>query len=118
MPKIKFTVRGIEAIKPPPERTPKEERGELKAKSIKPEYGQVDYWDSSVPGFVLRVSYGGRKAWGLVYWHERRRRRLSLGVFPALSLADAREKASDALREVAHGAPPNGKRETATASVR
>ena len=106
MPKLKFTARGIEAIKPPPEPTPKEERDELKAKGIKPEHGQVDYWDSSVPGFVLRVSYGGRKAWGLVYWHERRRRRLSLGAYPALSLADAREKASDALREVAHGEDP------------
>ena len=87
MPKLKFTARGIEAVKPP-------------------KAGQVDYWDTSIPGFILRVSYGGRKAWGLVYWHERRRRRLSLGAYPALSLADAREKASDALREVAHGKDP------------
>ena len=106
MPKLKFTARGIEAIKPPPERPPKKERDRLKAMDIKFEHGQCDYWDSSVPGFVLRVSYGGRKSWGLVYRHEGRRRRLSLGVYPALSLADAREKASDALREVAHGKDP------------
>ena len=87
MPKLKFTARGIEAIKPPMA-------------------GQVDYWDASLPGFILRVSYKGRKAWGVVYRHQGRKRRLTLGVYPSLKLADAREKAGDALREVAHGKDP------------
>ena len=87
MPKLKFTARGIEAIKPP-------------------KAGQVDYWDASLPGFILRVSYAGRKTWGVVYRHEDRKRRLTLGTYPSFSLADAREKASDALRDVAHGNDP------------
>ena len=106
MPKLRFTARGIEAIKPPEERTPKEKRDELKARGIKPENGQIDYWDTSVPGFILRVSYGGRKVWGLIYRHEGRKRRLTLGTYPPLSLADARAKANDALREVAQGKDP------------
>ena len=28
-----------------------------------PETGQVDYWDSLLPGFGLRVSYAGTKSW-------------------------------------------------------
>ena len=87
MPKLKFTARGIEAIKPP-------------------KAGQVDYWDTNLPGFILRVSYAGRKAWGVVYRHEGRKRRLTLSTYPSLTLADAREKANDALRDVAHGKDP------------
>jgi len=87
MPKLKFTARGIAAIKPP-------------------KAGQADYWDASIPGFILRVSYAGRKTWGVVYRHEGRKRRLTLGTYPSLSLADAREMAKDALREVAHGNDP------------
>ncbi len=87
MPKLKFTTRGIEAIKPP-------------------KNGQVDYWDASLPGFMLRVSPSGRKTWCVSYRHDGRRRRYTLGTYPSLSLADAREKASDALRDVAHGKDP------------
>lgn len=87
MPKLKFTARGIEAIKPP-------------------QRGQADYWDGALPGFILRVAYTGRKTWCVSYRHEGRRRRLTLGTYPALGLADAREKANDALREVAHDKDP------------
>ncbi len=89
MPKLKFTARGIEAIKPP-------------------KAGQADYWDTSIPGFILRVSYAGRKTWGVVYRHEGRKRRLTLGAYPSLSLAYARQLAKDALQEVAHGNDPAG----------
>ncbi|MEE8083908.1 MAG: Arm DNA-binding domain-containing protein, partial [Alphaproteobacteria bacterium] len=61
MPKLKFTARGIAAIKPP-------------------KSGQVDYWDTNRPGFILRVSLAGRKTWGVVYRHEGRKRRLTLGT--------------------------------------
>ncbi len=87
MPKLKFTARGIEAIK-------------------QPKAGQADYWDTSISGFILRVSYAGRKTWGIVYRHDGRKRRLTLGTYPSLSLADAREWAKDALREAAHGNDP------------
>ncbi len=87
MPKLKFTARGIEAIKPPGN-------------------GQADHWDTSLKGFILRVAYTGRKTWCVSYRHDGRRRRLALGPYPALSLADAREKASDALRDVAHDNDP------------
>ncbi len=107
MPRMKFTARGIQAIKAPPPPTPtKAERDALKARGITPDYGQVEYWDETVQGLILRVSYGGRKAWCVSYRHGRQKRRLTLGPYPALSLADAREMAEDALRSVAHGKDP------------
>lgn len=83
MPTIKMTARSIEGIKPPAE-------------------GQVDYWDADNPGFGLRVSSGGRRAWVLMYRHGGVKRRLTLGTNPPLSLADARDAAEKAVHAVQH----------------
>jgi len=83
-----MTVRSVEVINPPAA-------------------GQVDYWDADHPGFGLRVSAGGRKAWVAMYRHGNVKRRLTLGVYPALSLAEAREKAGAAHHTVQYeGADP------------
>lgn len=75
--------------------------------SIKPrEQGRTEYWDTAISGFGLRVSQSGRRTWTLMYRHHRRVRRMSLGVYPAISLADARGLAQAALREVAAGKDP------------
>ncbi|HEX7199999.1 MAG TPA: tyrosine-type recombinase/integrase, partial [Dongiaceae bacterium] len=71
-----------------------------------PDAGQIDYFDDSLPGFGLRVSAGGRRAWVLLYRHGTLKRRLTLGPYPDLPLAAARDKARDHLREVAHGRDP------------
>jgi integrase len=87
MPTIKFTVRSLDALKPPAT-------------------GRVEYWDADVPGLGLRMSDRGRKTWTLLYRAGGRQRRFTLGTYPALPLADARDKAKDALRAVAHGKDP------------
>jgi integrase len=75
--------------------------------SIKPPaHGQAEYFDRKVPGFGLRVSQGGRRAWVLLYRHEGRLRRLTLGTYPILSLADARDLAKDKLADAQKGADP------------
>ena len=77
------------------------------AGSIQPTRGkQVDYYDATVRGFVLRVSPGGRKAWGVLYRRGRFKRRLSLGEFPGLGLADARQNAREVLSRIALGGDP------------
>ena len=55
-----------------------------------PAKGQVDVFDRGYPGLALRVSYGGNRSWVVFYRHGGRLKRLRLGVYPALSLADAR----------------------------
>jgi integrase len=71
-----------------------------------PEAGQIDYWDQHTRGMGLRISQGGRKAWTVLYRFHGRSRRLTLGTFPTLSLADARQAAGNALREAQHGTDP------------
>ena len=53
--------------------------------------GRTEIWDAAMPGFGLRVSKAGRKSWVLMYRVDGRKRRLTLGTFPALSLAAARD---------------------------
>ncbi len=57
------------------------------------EQRQRDYWDETLRGFGVRVSYGGKKAFVVRYRVNSRLRRLTLGPYPDLSLADARRKA-------------------------
>jgi integrase len=71
-----------------------------------PERGQIEHWDTKVPGFGLRTSTGGRKTWTLLYRYQGRLRRLSVGTFPPISLADARGLARRALADVQRGKDP------------
>ncbi len=87
MPQMKMTIRGVEAIK-------------------LPQSGQTDYWDSRLPGFGIRVNAGGRKTWTLMYRHGNRKRRLTIGTYPAMTLARARDKASAALTPSAAARSP------------
>ena len=83
-------------------------------KALKPTGAQVDYWSSDLPGFGVRVSPAGRKAFVLRYRvNGGRQRRLTLGVYPRISLADARTKARRALGDVAHERDPAQTRQDA-----
>jgi integrase len=83
-----FTDRSLKALKPPPR--PK----------------QVDYFDESLPGFGLRLSYNGRKSWVVLYRCNGVKGRLTLGRFDVVPLVDAREQARDALKAAAQGDDP------------
>lgn len=55
---------------------------------------QTDYFDETVSGLALRVTSKGTKSWTFV--HGVPRRRITLGRYPALSLAAARAAAIEA----------------------
>ena len=94
MPTIKLTDAAVQKFKAPP--------------------GQrVEYFDATLPGFGLRVAGPtprtpeGRKSWVLFYRHGGDQKRLTLPLpYPALTLADARKQAGDALQLVAKGVDP------------
>lgn len=67
---------------------------------------RAEVWDGRIPGFGLRVTSAGTKTFILVYRHRGRPRRLSLGRYPFLSLSQAREKATEALQQLADGQDP------------
>ena len=71
-----------------------------------PPPGQVDYFDQTLPSLGLRVAPSGRKTWFVMYRVSGRLRRYTLGTYPAVSLADARQRATDARHSVAHGGDP------------
>jgi len=74
--------------------------------SVTPTGRRADYWDTLVPGLVLRVSEQGAKSWSVLYRHRGRRRRLTLGGLDALTLAQARERARKELNAVSDGKDP------------
>src|SRR5690625_4589316 len=72
---------------------------------------QEDVWDELVPGLALRVGRTGSKTWMVRYRANGRHRRMKLGTYPHLSLADARERARRALADAQAGEDPAADRQ-------
>ena len=96
MPKKRFTAKWVKSQRPPAE-------------------GQVDYFDTNRLGdnrnFGLRISYGGRKTWFVMYRHNGKLRRLKIGVYPDMGLADARETADEQVKAIIDGKDPAAERQ-------
>src|SRR5829696_4010814 len=71
-----------------------------------PKAGQVEYYDTHLPAFGLRVSYSGTKAWFVMTRVDRKLTRVTLGHSPAVSLAEARDKARLAVELARTGGDP------------
>ena len=87
MPTITFVARGIGGLEVP-------------------EKGRTEYFDKTTPGFGLRVTNAGHRSWICLYRHKGQKRRFTIGTYPQLGLADAREKAKDVLWRAAKGEDP------------
>ena len=73
--------------------------------------------DAKVSGLELRIHTDGTKRWSLRYRVSGEQRRLKLGLYPRLSLADARELASKELRKIDGGIDPQQERQAARAAT-
>jgi integrase len=67
----KLTTAAVERLKPPAE-------------------GQIDYFDQQFPGLVLRVS-SRRKSWNYIFRLHGKQRRMTLDLYPAMSVAEAHD---------------------------
>jgi integrase len=79
------------------------------AKRFKATTGRVDHFDSSYPGLALRVSSTGRKAWTYFYRLQNGKiiqRRMTLGVYPAMTVEQAHEAWRKAFDLVQAGRDP------------
>ena len=52
--------------------------------------GRYEVFDAKISGFGVRVTPSGNKSFVVFYRQQGRQRRLTLGRYPVLSLADAR----------------------------
>src|SRR6476646_8924745 len=76
-------------------------------RSVKlPAGGQTEYWDTLTPGFGVRVSYGGRKAFGVLTRINGKLHRFTIGSYPKLSLLEARDQAEKIIKDSAKGVSP------------
>ena len=88
MPKQKFSDKSLHALKAPAS-------------------GQVDYWDTLLSGFGIRVGHGGKKTFQVGTRVNGRYRRFTLKPsFPQLSLADARAQAAKIIADAQRGIDP------------
>lgn len=67
-------------------------------------------------GMYLEVMPNGSRYWRLKYRFGGKEKRLALGVYPEITLADAREKRADARKLLASGVDPSSAPESAVFS--
>jgi len=75
--------------------------------ALRPKAERYEKWEGG--GFGIRVSPRGAKAWIWVYHFEGRPRRLTLGSYPTIGLADARAKLAEAQKLLANGIDPGNR---------
>lgn len=78
-----------------------------------PTMSREQHFDSIVPGFCLRITDKGVRSWCFFYRIDGRLRNLTLGRYPALSLAEARKLARDARLALEQGDDPQDQKNEA-----
>lgn len=73
-------------------------------KALKPEKTRKKYFDGG--GLYLEVSPNGGKWWRLKYYFQGKDRRISIGVYPAVSLKEARVIAAEMREGLRYGIDP------------
>ncbi len=71
-----------------------------------PERARYMLWDEVAPSLALRVTDKGHKSFVVQRRVNGRMVKLTLGEYPALGLADARDKAHEALKDMTRGVDP------------
>ena len=74
--------------------------------ALKPKAKFYEVWGDGRTGPGVRVSPKGRKSWNYRYRFDGKARRLMLGTYPALGLANARVKHANAKELLAKGTDP------------
>lgn len=77
-------------------------------RNIKPGVKSIKLFDER--GLYLEVSPSGGKWWRLKYRFDNKEKRISLGVYPDVSLKDARDRRDEARKLLANGVDPSENR--------
>lgn len=97
MPTIKLTQTAVDRLKPPSD------------------MARIEYWDSQLPGFGLRITSEGRKVWQTMYRVAGgRQRRETLGTLATMPrVDDARNAARASMLKARQGVDPVAERKAA-----
>ncbi len=74
--------------------------------ALKPRAKRYDILESDGRGFGVRVAPSGRKSWIYLYHHGGRLRRMTLGTYPNITLAEAHKAHASARAAVKRGEDP------------
>lgn len=92
MPTIKLTQRAVDALKAPKK-------------------GRVEYFDTTLPGFALRITDSGHKSWVAFLRVNRKQVRYTIGALEKFEkVDDARDAARAAFQDAGRGVDPREKR--------
>lgn len=91
-----LTAKSIENLRPDPTR-------------------RLEIPDPGLVGLYVVVQPSGAKSWALRYRHAGKPKKLTLGRWPLMGLAEARKAASEALQAVEHGGDPAADKQAAKA---
>src|SRR5262245_34990965 len=75
-----------------------------------PATGRATYPDAALPGFRLRVTAAGIKSFSCLYRVHGRQFRETIGRWPQIGLAAARQRARDSFEAVARGVNPHAEK--------
>lgn len=78
-----------------------------KIKNLKPGKDRYEVWEGN--GLGIRVAPSGRKSWIFLYRFEGKARRMTIGVYPVTSVAEAHEAHGKALVDLDHDIDPGAK---------
>lgn len=84
---------------------------DVKCKNIKPT--EKIFKVSDEKGLYLEINPNGSKYWRLKYRFAGKEKRLALGVYPEISLKEAREKRDDARKQIQEGIDPSQEKKLA-----
>jgi integrase len=84
---------------------------DVKCKNIKP--ADKTFKVSDEKGLYLEVNANGSKYWRLKYRFAGKEKRLALGVYPEISLKEAREKRDEARKQIQGGTDPSQEKKLA-----
>ena len=90
---------------------------DARIRSQKAKESRYEVWDTE-PGFGLRVAPTGRKSFIYLYRFGTTPRRMTLGVYPRMSLADAREMVGKSIKKLDKGIDPGAEKIAARKATR
>ncbi len=74
--------------------------------ALKPKAAHYEVWEDGRTGLGIRVSPKGRKSWNYMYRFNGKARRMTLGTYPTLTLANAHVKHAQAKEALERGNDP------------